>query len=370
MTCPGSVRLSRTAPPQIESVHAREGTDAHECLEFIVRRYSSLEGAVREALNRWPREMVEHAAVSAARLFSGDLRPSKMAKLLVETRVVVRGVTHRLFGTLDYAWVDLWGWLVVVDYKYGAGHIVLPRDDDGKPNPQLMLYALGIAEKYNYDFEGVKLAIIQPRAWRDGEDPATITTVKIAELRAFAKEVGTAVTAANHPNAPLSAGEHCRWCPAITTCPENSRSALEAANVVFDLDDGIQAAPSPFTLTPETLPKILAGCDQLETLIKAIRERAFQLAEDGEKIPGYKLVAKRAQRTWLPTAAPAAEKAFGPDVWSRELLSPAQMEKRFRKKNLETFIKKHTASISSGFTLVKESDKRNEVSGAVFDHDD
>jgi hypothetical protein len=45
LNCPGSVRLSEKAPPQFESIYAKEGTDAHECLEFLVRRYRRLNAA-------------------------------------------------------------------------------------------------------------------------------------------------------------------------------------------------------------------------------------------------------------------------------------------------------------------------------------
>lgn len=369
MTCPGSVRLSRTVPPQRESRAAREGTEAHECLEFIVKRYGDRVQAVKEAVFKWPAEMVEHALNSAIRLFSPDLRPSEQAKLLIEKRVVLSSVTHRLYGTLDYAWLDHWGTLTVIDYKYGMTPVT-PIDDDGAPNPQLMIYALGLAAKHHFDFEAVKLAILQPRTCREGEDPVSAATVTIKRLREFERQVAEAVKAANHPAAPLVAGDHCRWCPAAATCPENSRKALADTNIAFDIETGIEAAPSPTMLTPATLPKILAGCDALEAWIEAVREYAFKLAEDGQKIPGYKLVAKRAQRVWLPNAEQAALAEFdAPDIYDAKFLSPAQLEKKLGVK-AKAFTAKYTSAVSSGFNLVPEKDKRSEVtSTAVWDHE-
>lgn len=368
MTCPGSVRLSRSAPPQVESRYAREGTEAHECLEFIVRRFKS-PTARAEALKKWPVEMVDHAVNSAQRLFSKDLRPSREAVLLVEKRVVLRNITHRIYGTVDYAWLDHFGELVVVDYKYGAGVPVTPLDDDGKPNPQLMIYAYGIAEAHGWDFESVKLAIIQPRVWQNGEDPVSHATLPIERLREFGRELDEAVKAASHPNAPLVAGDHCRFCPALTTCPENSLKALEAANIVFDVDDGLQAAPSPALLTKDTLPKILKAADQIETWIRAVREHALRLAEDGEKIPGYKLVAKRATRVWDARAEEAAKANGLPLTVKKDVkLSPAQFEKEYGAKG-KAFTRRYTASVSSGFKLVPENDNRSEVHTLAFDHE-
>src|SRR5690606_28108128 len=125
------------------------------------------------------------------------------------------------------------------------------------------------------------------RVWQNGEDPVSHATLPIERLREFGKELDEAVKAASHPNAPLVAGDHCRFCPALTTCPENSQKALEAANIVFDVDDGLQAAPMPALLTKDSLPKILKAADQIETWIRAVREHALWLAENGEKIPGY-----------------------------------------------------------------------------------
>jgi uncharacterized protein DUF2800 len=373
ISCPGSVRLSRLAPPQRESPYAREGTEAHECLEFIVRRYRDIDLAATEARKKYPTEMVDHAVNSARRLFSADLRPSKMAKLLVESRVILRSVSHRLYGTLDYAWIDLWGTLTVVDYKYGAGEIVLPIGEDGKPNPQLMLYALGIAEKHEFDFEAVKIAIIQPRVWQEDGDSVTHATVSIKQLREFQKEVKAAVKEANRPDAPLYSGDHCKWCPALATCPEQSSKALAKANILFDVETGIQSAPAPLTLTAKSLPQILDACRELESWIKAVRDFAYKKAEDGEKIPGYKLVAKRAQRVWLPGAEKMAKLRYGTEVYRQfdpEFLSPAQLEKKFGD-DAKKFTVNHTASVSSGFNLVSEKERGEPVESTVpFDFDE
>ena len=124
--CPGGVKLCKKAPPQVESSYAKEGTDAHECLEFVVRRFSNIEKALQDALKKWPEEMVKYAEMSAKKIY--ELKPSRTAKLLVETRVILKQIGPGLFGTLDYAWVDQWGKLIVIDYKYGQGVAVFPTD--------------------------------------------------------------------------------------------------------------------------------------------------------------------------------------------------------------------------------------------------
>lgn len=365
MNCPGSVRLSRNAPPQVESVYALEGTKAHECLEFIMRRYSNLEKAIKEAAKTYPDEMIQHAVKSAEIIHA--LRPTKQAKLLIETRVFLKQIGPGLFGTLDYAWVDVWGELVVIDYKYGAGVAVFPADEEGNENSQLMYYAAGIAHKFNYEFDSVKLVVVQPRIWTEDGQISFEHKTTIAKLRKFEKAVKVAVAVSKTPDAPLKADPSwCKWCPAATMCPEISENQMRSADIFFEPESGALATPEPRALTAATLPKVLDACDVLETWIEKVREQAFILAQQGQKIEGRKLVQKRSTRVWLPDAEKEAKKRYGAKAYSEpQLLSPAQLEKAVGKE-AKDFTEEFTTNISSGVTLVSETDKRPEVKDAVI----
>jgi hypothetical protein len=367
LNCHGSIRLSRSAPAQKDSPYAIEGTKAHECLEYIVKRYSNIEKAKAEALKKYPEDMVEHALTSAKVIF--DLKPSKNAKLIIEERVHLKQVGPGLFGTLDYAWVDTWGELTVIDYKYGQGVAVYPADEDGRENSQLMYYAAGIAHKYNYEFDSVKLVIVQPRVWNEEGLIFREFKTTVGKLRKFEKEVKIAVAVSKTPNAILKAGDWCKWCPAATTCPEISDNQMRNADIFMNEESGALAVPEVKALSVERLPKILDACDILEGWIDKVREHAFNLAKDGTKIEGRKLVQKRTTRVWLPEAEKTAKKLYGDLAFSKpELLSPAQLEKAVGKEAKE-FTDKHTTNISSGVTLVSESDKRPEVKDAILFED-
>ncbi len=226
LNCPGSVSLSKKAPPEKDNIPAMEGTLAHEVLEFLVRRYSNLDNAAKEALKKFKANklaqkyswdvaaMVNHGVASAKIIYS--LKPSKGAKLLIEQKVFPASSDP---GTLDYSWVELWNTLVVIDYKYGFG-FVAPQDEDTKEhNPQLMTYGSGIGKKYDYEFTDVKLVIIQPRIW---ETPNNWLEAKatIGNLRAFEKRAKVAVEQGKLPNPPFNAAtpdnenSWCKYCPA------------------------------------------------------------------------------------------------------------------------------------------------------------
>jgi RecB family exonuclease len=368
LSCPGSVELCKKAPPQKMGFHAREGTQAHECLEFIVKRWSNSQSAKAQAEKKWNLEMVEHAIVSAKIIH--ELRPHKDAELLIEKRVTLP-ISKQMFGTLDYGWVHRWGELVVIDYKYGAGIPVLPVDEETKePNPQLMYYALGLAHKHHYDFDVVRLGIIQPRVWRDDPNPLTQALVTIKMVRQFEERVREAVEIANSPNAPLNPSEEaCRYCPASTICPALSKKTLASIDVAFDVDEGMGKLPDVKQLTPERLPKVLDACDLLEHWINSVRVQAFVMANEGEKIEGRKLVQKRSTRSWLPEAEKLAKQTFGSKAFRTEFLSPAQLEKEFGKP-AKDFTTKYTSNISTGLVLVKASDRRPEASPNPFEIDE
>lgn len=373
MNCLGSVELAKKAPPQKESPYALEGTIAHEVLEFIVHRYANIEKARVEALKKYKAHkmivkygfdaevMVDHAVKSAHTVYS--LRPSKSAKLLIETRVTL---SKEVYGTLDYAWVEDFGMLVVTDYKYGAGVPVLPIDDDGIEDAQLMTYAAALAKKYNYEFDSIKLAVIQPRVWRDDEDPLTVGMTTVKRLRDFEKRALLAVVEGKKPGGKLVYSEKgCRWCPASSFCPEISKGQMDSVGIAFDVEDGITKLPVVEALKPEAFKVLLPACDALETWIESVRAQAFRLASDGEEIPKYKLVEKRSIRQWLPIAMLRAKKLFGERAFKTEFLSPAQLEKAVGKKEGKAFTEKFSTGVSSGFTLVKDSDKRTAVTSAV-----
>jgi hypothetical protein len=331
LNCHGSVELSKTAPPQKESAYAREGTQAHECLEFLVRRWVNRHAIRKHLEKKYNEEMVEHAFTAGEIIFS--LKPSTSAKLLIETKVELKQIGPGLFGTLDYAWVTREE-LVVIDYKYGQGVAVFPFDEEtNEENSQLMYYAAGIANKVGYNFKSLDLVVIQPRIWSDEGDVHFKHRTTIDRLRAFEKKIAQAVTKAKKPKAELKAGSWCKWCPAGPECPEISENQMRKADIFFN--------------------------DESKT-IQAVREHAFIVAQRGEKIQGRKLVQKRSTRVWLPDAEKALLKTFENPFEPAKLMSPAQLEKAYGKA-AKSFTEEFTTNLSSGVTLVKESDKRSEI---------
>ena len=109
----------------------------------------------------------------------------------------------------------------------------------------------------------------------------------------------------------------------------------------------------------------------LDSWVRAVEEHALARLRAGERIPGWKLVDKRAARKWKEDRVIAPELSklglTAEQIWVTELRSPAAVEKFLpapRRKELVPLIDK----VSSGTTIAPESDKRPAVqSGPVLD---
>jgi hypothetical protein len=342
INCPGSVALVQKMPPKPSSEHADRGTLLHDVIAQMLEHNkpaSDFLGA-KYADQILTQELIDEKLTPALDALD-EVDPTQNMVYEVETRVGFGDLLPGVFGS-----TDLIGRIgtraVVLDWKFGDGVVV-----DAVENPQLMFYAAASMRtpEAAWAFDGateIELIIVQPpmiRRW--------VTTRE--RIAAFELELVAAVKAAQRPDAKIAHGDHCRWCAAKPICP-----VMNGA-----IDRQVQQAI--VNITPDQIGACLARADALETYIKDVRDLAFQILDKGGKVPGYKLVAKRATRKWVDDAA--AEKALfemGVEPHVTEIISPAAAEKLLKKSKLalpDDFVK----SVSSGNTMAPESDPRPAV---------
>ncbi len=349
VACPGWHSLADKLPKgvAVESPYAAEGTQAHDLLEKI------LTGKPWRP-SGYPADMIEIVKESANEILA--IAKKEGGEGFVETKSDCSFIDPNYWGTSDYTIVVLFGRLTVIDFKYGAGIAVFPKD-----NEQMLSYALGKAHEHDYNFSEIQLIIIQPRAYVGDDTPTTRTWVApMSVLKKFAKTAKNAIEESKTPRPSFKTGDHCRFCPAKIICPEQSTKALAQAQIDFDEDFERVNLPSEIKeLIPsgEKLGNFLNACDKIENWIGAMREHAFHQLNKGAKIPGWKLVEKRSTRKWVDAAKveKLVSKRYGEKAFSKpELLSPAQLEKVVGKE----FVSMHVSKVSSGFTLAREDDSR------------
>lgn len=356
LNCPGSVTLCELAPPQVSSQYADEGTKAHDLAEKMLRDDKNI------VVSDYDKEMLDHAYSYSK--YVNKLQKETHGTLMIETKVSLDFIHPDMFGTLDAAIVDHFNTLHIIDFKYGQGYAV-----EAKNNPQLLYYAVGIAHKFSWNFETIKLHIVQPRAFHD-LGPIRTWEIPTEALKLFASALSLGVKNALEKPTSYNTGSWCKWCPALSICPQAKKIALEDAKTDFN---DLPVFPEPQKLIAPEISSILKKADVVEMWIDAVRKHAFDLMNKGVEIEGFKLVQKRAIRKWKDENA-AKEKLETMCISDSEfesfldisLKSPTQVEKQDEEFYMELL--DFVSQESTGLTIVPDSDKRPAI--AVGPHED
>jgi hypothetical protein len=198
-----------------------------------------------------------------------------------------------MFGTNDASIFLVFDHITVVDYKHGQGVVV-----EVEENEQELYYALGIAREVEWAFDTLDLLIVQPRARHEDGAVRRWSTTK-AELRAFEERLRVAAIATEDPDAPLKAGEWCRFCRAAPICRELREEAFRIAQL--DFGDGFQE-PTTMATDAETseadLELRMRSLPLLNAFTKAVETEALRRLREtpGGEASFGKLVRKRSKR--------------------------------------------------------------------------
>lgn len=351
LQCPGSVQLC-SMYPNIESEFAAEGTALHMAMDMIM---SGLAKEDREVIG-----LTFNGYVITEELFAEAIQPCLDMwdtldkelggiEFLSEQRVAFPGIENA-FGTTDIIGLGR-DRTVLVDFKFGRGVAVTAEN-----NPQEKYYGrAGMVTPATAQFfspdRPVEFFIFQPRV-NDGE-PFSRWMTTPQQLIAFEVELKTAVETAMLPDAPLKMGPYCKFCSAKSGCPLFQ-------NLVHD------ARKVPRDQMEQHLEEWLPQADLLIELGNFIKELAHNQMENGARVKGWKLVAKRATRKWkdddkalryfAKIGLPAAERHV------KKIISPAQAETALKAARLPAELPSALVDkVSSGTTLAPENDKRPAV---------
>jgi len=344
IACPGSVALVQKMPPQPSNKYADEGTLLHHVISEVLDKFVPAESFLGMKYQdvEFTQELLD-AKLSPALAALEVIDPAQEMEFAVETRVGFGDFLPGVFGSTDLLG-RIGSKALVLDWKFGDGVLVTAEE-----NPQLLFYAAAAMRtpEVSWVFDGateIECIIVQPTKgvsrW--------VTTPE--RIKAFENELAFAVREAEQADARLTSGDHCRWCAAKPICPQ-----LTGA-VDRSLKTSLQS------INADEISDLLERADVLEGWIADLRSLAFQMLENGVKLPKHKLVAKRATRRWTNEDAAAAalsEYLTEEEMFERTMISPAKAEKLL--KNLGQSLPDCVASISSGSALAHVSDARPEV---------
>lgn len=362
MACPGSLKAEERFPDE-SSPFAELGTAAHElgehCLEHGLLDVSETIGGT------FHNHVVDDNMATAVQTYVDFVRKVEAdeapALLRLEQRFSLEALDPPMpmFGTSDCTiYGKKSGNLWVIDYKHGQGVAV-----DVEDNAQLKYYALGAVLKIGEraPINAIHSAIVQPRAMhRDG--PIRVYSYTKDEILDFGTDLMDAARAALEPDAPLIAGDHCKFCKAAGVCSALRSNALTVAQ------DEFGAVRTIDDLTPEEIGAYMDRIPIIEEWIKSLRRHAHTLLETGTTVPGFKLVEKRPTRRWVTEEAllewASSEGLDDDEIYDKKIKSPAQIEKVVGKKNVPGDL---IMSVSTGLSMVPDTDNRPSAATLAID---
>ncbi|WP_338841962.1 DUF2800 domain-containing protein [Paenibacillus glucanolyticus] len=369
INCPPSARLQESIHDK-RSEFADEGTAAHELSELILRRrLTPCNAAERKRLDKavedfkknnsyYGPEMEDAVAAYVEAVeehFMAAKARSSDAVILLEERLDFTEWVPDGYGTGDVVLISD-GVLEVIDLKYGKG---VPVSAIG--NPQLRLYGLGAWSNWNYlySINEVSMTIVQPRL-----DSVSTDTLPLGELIEWAEVVvKPAAALADAGEGGFLPGSHCRWCKVKGNCRARADENMKA--LAYEFQD-------PALLSMDEIGSVLFVAEQLKVWAKDVEEYAFGQAKAGARIPSWKLVEgrsnrsitdKAAARKALESAELEAEKYLKP----QELLGIGDLEKKIGKKELASLLDGLIVKPPGKPVLVPETDKRPELNSVDQD---
>lgn len=224
LACPGSIYLSSLVPVSPETPQAAEGTKAHIALEMFLKngheKMLSTNRFLRE--QGYPAQMVMDVERAAQWIWK---ETPKGAILLAETKSECFHIDKEMHGTADAVVMQDFGELHVIDFKYGKMPVSAGN------NAQLMAYAVGLAHKFQYNFDTVKLTILQPRSANQVFQDSWVTTIE--HLLWWEKKFKDGVKAAKRKEPDFLAGTHCFFCPGKPVCLEYTPEVSKSMRSLF-----------------------------------------------------------------------------------------------------------------------------------------
>jgi len=345
--CPGSFWLNANAHKS-ESAYANEGTLAHTLAEERIRAIL----AKREGDSRYWAEAIGH--IPGSKRLVGDVEVevtqdmldavqvySDLIEGLIEEYALTRDdirleqkvsiphpLTEDLWGRPDFEAVIPFYKLIVIDYKHGAGVDVAILNSF-----QLRYYALAaylsLPLDQRDDLSLVELIIVQPRTARKEETGVKRWELSVSELLDFYTTLDNMINhveiAKTDPYKYLNPGyEWCRFCDAKHDCPALRAKIQNDIGCELTDTSGIQ----PKTFSNTDLAAWLNVMPDIQSLLKAIKARAWAAAQHGEDIPGFELADSLGDREWVD--ADLAAKTFLPllkdKMYKHVIMSPTQVE--------------------------------------------
>lgn len=363
LNCPFSIAMENEFP-DTESEYAQEGTTAHTLAELKIRRdigeITRIQYLKRVEDLKMDQEMEQYTEDYkdfVLERFHYAKTLSKDAVLKIEEKIYYSKWAPEGFGTGD-AVIIADGVVEIIDLKYGKGVKV-----NAKENTQMMLYALGAIEEYDYlyNIEKAIMTIYQPRR----DHIASFEMSKYDLYQWGEHTVKPIAKQAFEETGHCYAGKHCTegFCKAIPVCRAFAEYMQEVEKNPYQ---------KPEKLTDEEIEEILYKSKDISKWIKKIEQYVLQQALKGKQFIGFKVVAGKSSRKYSlqdnEIASVLLEKGYKEDqIYKRELRSVTDMQKHLGKEKFQQILGGYVIKTKGSPTLATLEDKRPVYNSAEDD---
>lgn len=280
--CRGYVPMIARVPAPPETDESRDGTASHWVGSEALEGRPVAVGAVAPNGVVTTTEMHDGAQLWVDTVTHAATTLGLREHVQVESRLAVTSVHAECFGTTDtWLWDASTRTLRVWDYKYGHRFVEVMG------NWQMILYALGVLEllgldERNWSDVWIELTIVQPRCYR-AAGPVRTWRFRAPDLVPYRNTLILAARGQMDGTGQLTAGEHCRDCPARYACPALNRAVHEVI--------GLSSEQYLDELHPGDLGFHLDALEAAQGLLKArisgIRGQMEARINSGKDVPGW-----------------------------------------------------------------------------------
>lgn len=353
LECTPSAMLEKQLPDET-SVYAEEGSAAHEVAEYKVRNYLGEKNLTIPSVGNFDAEEIDRHTDTYLQYVTDTIETMRKscpdAVVMVEQRLDFSNYVEGGFGTGDLVIVSD-DTVQVIDLKYGKGVAVSAEN-----NPQMMLYALGALNLYDflYDAKTVKMSIVQPRL-----DSISEWEISVSDLKEWAENtLMPKAKLAAQGEGEFKAGDHCRFCKLKATCRKRAEVMLETAKHEFAI---------PAELSDEEIAEVLMIASDLAKWADDVFAYAQAKAiNEGKHWNGFKVVEGRSNRKYIDedkVAEVCRNNGYAlSKIYKSTLIGITDMEKLMGKKQFKELLGEYVHKPKGKLTLVPASDKREEVS--------
>lgn len=356
MNCTPSARIEERIK-ESRSIHADEGTLAHEFANFELEKY--FDRITEKEYNREIKKLrknplyydgmedeVAKYTEYVIEVFNvANQNTPGGATIQIEEKLDFSHIVEQGFGTGDSI-VIADGIMEITDLKFGIGVKVFAEE-----NPQLKLYGLGALRIFDlaYDIHTVRLTIFQPRL-----DHVDSWDIPIEDLQKWAEEeVKPKSQLAYEGEGELKVGDWCKFCKAKAMCRAMADHNLALAKHEFR---------DPHRLSEEEFLEIYSQIDLLVDWASSIGKFMLSEAIDGKEWSGFKVVEGRSNRKWSDEdQVIEILKGLGysdSQISKSTLKGIADIEKLVGKNDFAPKLSDKVIKPQGAPTLVPESDKR------------